>query len=148
MRLELIRWICDQLSSGGWRTFEPLFRSLIGAQTHRWPWFFLYFGPINWFFPSNPPVVHDDMWDADSRYDLCANASLTTIKKRVNDLQMAMRTFTDGNRMTTHPNWKCILRHIYYTEGVMSDIDNYVRHSFASCCWWLTAFPAEWLPLQ
>jgi hypothetical protein len=83
------------------------------------------------------------MWAPILAFGLSDNASLTTIEKRVNDLRVAVRTCTgDGNRMTTHPNWKCILRHISYAERVrMSDIKQ-VRHSFAPCCWWLTAFPA------
>jgi hypothetical protein len=70
--------------------------------------------------------VYDDMWDL--QY-LDVGQSFTTIEKRFNDLQVAMRTFTaDGNRMTAHPNWKCILRHI---NGIMDGINGSVRHSYA-----------------
>jgi len=72
-----------------------------------------------------------------------ADASLTTIEKRVSDLRVAMRTFTgDGNMMTTYPNWKCILCHISYAGSVMDGITQ-VGLSFAPCCWRLTAFPGE-----
>jgi hypothetical protein len=68
------------------------------------------------------------MWDL--RY-LEVDESFTTIE-RFNDLQVAMRTFTaDGNKMTAHPNWKCILRHISYADDIM---DGTVRHSYAPCC--------------
>ena len=74
------------------------------------------------------------MWDPLVRYGLSAEASLTTVNKRVNDLRVAMRTFTgDGNKATIYPNWKCILRHISYAWVVMVDLVMRVRHSFVPC---------------
>ena len=81
-------------------------------------------------------MVYDNMWDPLRGIStVFVDASLITIEKRVNDLQVAIRTFTgNGNRMTTQPNWKCILCYLFYIWDLMAEIPSLVRHSFAPCC--------------
>ncbi|KDR86060.1 hypothetical protein GALMADRAFT_132662 [Galerina marginata CBS 339.88] len=85
---------------------------LIGARNHRYP-----------------PMLSNDKWIEILHGSLLHYASPTTINKCLEDLPAAIRTLADdGNRMTTHPNWKSLLRHTSYIRELVVSTTNIVNH--------------------